>query len=219
MTAKTVALIGATGLIGSHLFKSLRDDDDFKTIRLLVRRPIEITDPKVKVIVIDFVDEAAFKAGIDNCDAVFCAVGTTNKKVKGDMAAYRKVDYDIPVNAARLCAETSCPHFLLVSSVGANSKGGNFYIKLKGEVEDKVQSIAIPSVSIFRPSMLLGKRQESRPAEAIAQGMSKLLSFLFPSKYKPIAAEDVAKAMVAASKQDKPGFRVYHFSEMKVLLG
>ncbi len=66
--------------------------------------------------------------------------------------------------------------------------------------------------------MLLGKRQESRPAEAVAQAMSKSLSFLFPSKYKPIPAENVAKAMVAASKQDKPGFHIYHFNEMKAFL-
>jgi len=217
MSQKTAALIGATGLIGSYLLKCLQDDDDFKTIRVIVRRPVAFNHPKIKVLVIDFADEAAFSAGIACCDAVFCAVGTTNKKVKGDKAAYRKVDYDIPVNAARLCSETGCPQFLLVSSVGASSKGKNFYIKLKGEVEDLVRSISIPSVFIFRPSILLGKRQESRPAEAIAQVMSKPLSFLFPSRYKPIAAEDVAKAMIAAYKQDKPGFHVYHFNEMKTL--
>ena len=218
MSEKIAALIGATGLIGSHLLKYLKDDDDFKTIRVLVRRPVAIKHPKVKVIVIDFADQAAFKAGIAGCDTVFCAVGTTNKKVKGDKEAYRKVDYDIPVNAARFCAETGCRQFLLVSSVGANSKGGNFYIKMKGEVEDKVQSIGIPSVSIFRPSMLMGKRTESRPAEAIAQAMGKSLSFLFPSKYKPIQAKDVAKAMIVACKQDKPGLLIYHYKEMKSFL-
>jgi uncharacterized protein YbjT (DUF2867 family) len=218
MPQKTAALIGATGLIGSHLLKCLQDDDDFKTIRVIVRRPFEIKNPKIKVIVIDFADEAAFKSGLAGCDAVFVAIGTTQKKVKGDKAAYRKVDYDIPVNAARFCAETGCPHFLLVSSVGANSKGGNFYIKLKGEVEDMVKSFSIPSVSIFRPSMLLGKRPESRPMETVAQAISKPLSLLFPSQYKPIAAEDVAKAMVAASKKNEPGFRIYHFREMKAVL-
>jgi uncharacterized protein YbjT (DUF2867 family) len=215
MNQKIATLIGATGLIGSHLLKCLLDDDDFKTIRLLVRRPVPHNQTKIKVLVIDFADEAAFKAGIAGCDAVFCAVGTTNKKVQGDKAAYRKVDYDIPVNAARFCAETGCPHFLLVSSVGANSKGGNFYIKLKGEVEDQVRNLSIPSVSIFRPSMLLGKRPESRPMEAIAQAISKPLSILFPSQYKPIAAKDVAKAMIAACKQDKQGFHIYHFKEMQ----
>jgi uncharacterized protein YbjT (DUF2867 family) len=218
MSKKTAALIGATGLIGSHLLKCLQDDDDFKTITVLVRRILPFSHPKIKVLVIDFYDEAAFKAGIAGCDAVFCAIGTTNKKVKGDKAAYRKVDYDIPVNAARFCMVTACPQFLLVSSVGANSKGGNFYIRLKGDVEEMVKSISIPSVSIFRPSMLLGKRPESRPMEAIAQAISKPLSFLFPSQYKPIAAEDVARAMIAACKQDKPGFHIYHFKEMKAFL-
>jgi uncharacterized protein YbjT (DUF2867 family) len=149
---------------------------------------------------------------------VFCAVGTTNAKVKGDKAAYRKVDYDIPVNAARFCADKSCPQFLLVSSVGANSKGGNFYIKLKGEVEEMVQSFAIPSVSIFRPSMLLGHRNESRPLESIAQVISRPLGALFPSKYKPIKASDVARAMVAASKKPAPGVNVLHYKEMKELI-
>jgi uncharacterized protein YbjT (DUF2867 family) len=219
MNPKTAVLLGSSGLIGSHILDILLKDEQFSTIRVLVRRPLPFSHKKLQVKVIDFNDLAAFKAGVKGADAVFCAVGTTNKKVEGDKVSYRKVDYDIPVNAARFCAETGCPQFLLVSSVGANSKGGNFYIKQKGEVEDMVKTISIPSVSIFRPSMLLGKRQESRPAEAVAQAMSKSLSFLFPSKYKPIAAEDVAKAMVAASKQDKPGFRVYHFSEMIALRG
>lgn len=219
MKDKTAALIGATGLIGSHLLRLLQADDEFSTIRVIARRQVPVSHPKIKVHVVDFADDAAFKAGIAGCDAVFVAVGTTQKKVKGDKTAYRKVDYDIPVNAAKFCAETGYKSFLLVSSVGADSKSGNFYLKLKGEVEEKVGSFSIPSVSIFRPSMLLGNRQESRPAESIAQVISKPLSFLFPSKYKPILAEDVARAMITASKADKPGVSVYHYAEMKELAG
>lgn len=218
MDQKTAALIGATGLIGGHLLKCLQDDNAFKTIRVLVRRQIVFSHAKIKVIVIDFTEESAFKAGIAGCEAVFCAIGTTQKKVKGDKAAYRKVDFDIPVNAARFCAETGCKSLLLVSSVGADSSSNNFYLKLKGEVEEKVQTLGIPSVSIFRPSMLLGKRNESRPLETIAQVISKPLSFLFPSKYKPIAALDVARAMVAASKRDDQRIRVYHYWEMMSLI-
>lgn len=218
MNEKTAAIIGATGLIGSHLLKLLQDDDHFSEISVLVRRPFPNNHPKIKVLVIDFADEAAFKAGIDGCDAVFVAVGTTQKKVKGDKEAYRKVDYGIPVNAAKFCAETGCKSFLLVSSVGADSRSSNFYLNLKGEVEDEISRQSIPSISIFRPSMLLGNRQESRPMETVAQVISKGVSFLFPSKFKPIAAANVAKAMVAASKLDNPGFRVYHFAEMILLL-
>jgi uncharacterized protein YbjT (DUF2867 family) len=218
MNQKTAAVIGATGLIGSHLLTLLKEDDDFKSVRVLVRRPVAFNHPKIKIMVIDFADEAAIKVGLAGCEAVFVAVGTTQKKVKGDKIAYRKVDYDIPVNAAKFSAETGCKSFLLVSSVGADSKSGNFYLKLKGEVEDKISSMSIPSISIFRPSMLLGNRQESRPMETIAQVISKGLSFLFPSKYKPILAEDVAKVMIAACKQDKPGIRIFHFREMMALM-
>jgi uncharacterized protein YbjT (DUF2867 family) len=216
---QTATIIGSTGLIGSHLLKLMQDDDHFSEIRLLTRRPLEVNHPKVKVFVIDFSDQAAFKSAIEGCDAVFCAVGTTNKKVQGDKTAYRKVDYDIPVNAARFCAETGGRQFLLVSSVGADSTAQNFYLKLKGEVEEKISGMSIPSISIFCPSMLLGNRQESRPLEAVAQVISKGVSFLFPGKYKPISAEIVAKAMIATCKLDKPGFRVNHFREMKERAG
>jgi uncharacterized protein YbjT (DUF2867 family) len=214
MNQKTAALLGATGLIGGHLLDLLLQDGDYQTIRVLSRRPLDIHDPKIELVVLDFSDEAAFKAAIEGCDAVFCSVGTTQNKVKGDMAAYRMVDYDIPVNAARFCAETGCPRFLLVSSVGADSKSRNFYIKLKGEVEDQVGSMAISSISIFRPSMLLGQRGEFRLGEKIAQVLMRALAFLIPSDYKPIHSRDVARAMIAAAKRGEAGVQIYYFDRM-----
>ncbi len=218
MKGKMITLIGATGLIGGHLLELLQHDDYCERIKVLVRRPVSINHPKIQEVVIDFSDEVAYKAGITGSEAVFCAVGTTNHKVKGDKEAYRKVDYDIPVNAAKFCSETGCPHFLLVSSVGANSKSNNFYLKLKGEVEDSVRVMSIPAVSVFRPSMLLGKRQEFRLGEVIAQISMVPVSFLIPPMYRPIRAFDVAKSMVAASKKDTPGFHIYHYKEMKNIL-
>jgi uncharacterized protein YbjT (DUF2867 family) len=197
----------------------LRDDPHFKAVRVLSRRPISLDDPKTELSVLDFSDLPAFKRAIAGSDAVFCAVGTTQRKVKGDKAAYRKVDYDIPVYAAQFCVETGCPHFLLVSSVGADSKGSGFYVRLKGEVEDAIRRMAIPSISIFRPSLLLGKREEFRLAEAMVQAVMPPLSFLLPSNYRPIAAHDVARAMIAASREATPGSHIYHYKEIMRLLG
>jgi uncharacterized protein YbjT (DUF2867 family) len=214
---KTATVIGATGLIGGHLLELLGNDNYFSQINVIVRRPFNTKNGAVKIFVIDFADDDAFKSAISGSDAVFCAVGTTMKKMKGDKTAYRKVDYDIPVRAAGFCASTGIPQFLLVSSVGADSKSSNFYLGLKGEVEDAVRSMHIPSVSIFRPSMLMGKRNESRPAESMAQVLSTPLSFLFPSKYKPVEAHDVAKAMIEASKRKTSGFHIYHYKEISEL--
>lgn len=214
MRNKTATLIGATGLIGSQLLDLLQADSAFSEIKILVRRPIKIDNPKVKVSIIDFSDEESFKSEISGSSVVFCAIGTTNKKTKGDENEYRKIDYNIPVTAAKLSLKTGCKQFVLVSSYGANSKSNNFYTKLKGEVEDTLSSLNIPSLSIFRPSLLLGKRQEFRFGEIIATLLMNPLSFLLPTKIKPIKAYDVAKSMLEASKADTKGTKIYHYKEI-----
>lgn len=217
-TTGTAAVIGATGLIGGHLAELLVRDAHFAKVKLITRRVPEDVPQGAEVVVIDFEDQAAFSAAIKGCDTVFCAVGTTRKKVKGDMDAYRKIDLDIPVNAARHCKESGCRHFSLVSSVGASAKSGNFYLRFKGEAEEVAASIGLPSAAVFRPSMLMGKRKEFRLAEEIAKIFASPLSFLFPAKYRPIRGVDVARAMIAAAKHEEPGFRVYHFAEMMALI-
>jgi len=217
MSAKTATLIGATGLIGGELLNLVLKDDYFQTVRILIRRPFNLVHPRLEKKLVDFSDNDSLLVALDNSDVVFCAVGTTQKKVKGDQAAYRKVDHDIPVHAGRFCKMVGCKIFVLVSSVGANSKSKNFYLKLKGEVEDEVETMGLESVHIMRPSMLLGERKESRPLEKIGQAMMKVLSFFLPSKYKPIKARDVAKAMLAASKKNEKGFFVHEYDEIKSL--
>lgn len=221
MLQKTAAVIGSTGLIGSHIVDILKGDNAYQTIRLIVRRPITLPHPKLEMKLVNFEDYESLKIAIDGCDVVFCAIGTTQKKVKGDKIAYRKVDYDIPVNAARACLETECPQFLLVSSVGADAVSKNFYLQLKGEVEEAVQKFPVPSISFFRPSMLLGHRKEFRLGERIGQPMTRLLSpLLFGKwkKYKPIEAKDVAAAMVKASKSNEAGTKTYEYTEIKKML-
>jgi uncharacterized protein YbjT (DUF2867 family) len=217
MTGKTATLIGATGLIGSHLLQMLLDDPYFETVKILIRRPLELTHPKLEKKLVDFGNSDSMLVAIDNSDVVFCAVGTTQKKVKGNKEAYRKVDYEIPVRAARFSKMTGCETFVLVSSVGANSKSGNFYLKLKGEVEDVVKATGLNSVHIMRPSMLLGERKEFRSGEKIGKGIMTAFSFLIPSKYKPVHAKKVAKAMLAAAKENKEGFFVYENDQIKKL--
>ncbi|HLV42858.1 MAG TPA: NAD(P)H-binding protein [Brumimicrobium sp.] len=220
---RTATLLGATGLIGSHILAFLKDDSTFDEVRVVVRRPMKISHPKVKVVVIDFADELQFKAAMEGSDVGFCAVGTTQKKVKGDKKLYRTIDYDIPVNAAKHAIKYGCKQFLIVSSFGADSSKKGFYLKLKGEVEDALiakmhPTVGFDSLSIFRPSLLLGNRSESRTAEDIGQFFSKVLKFLMPGNIKPIEGKKVAQAMVEAAKLNKKGVTVYHYQEMKELV-
>jgi uncharacterized protein YbjT (DUF2867 family) len=215
MSTKIATLIGATGLIGGELLKLLLNDSYFETVRTLIRRPFAMEHPKLEKKLVDFNDSDSVLVAMETSNVIFCTVGTTQKKVKGDRQAYRKVDYDIPVHSARFCKMTDCKIFVLVSSVGADSKSRNFYLKLKGEVEDEVKKMQIESVYIMRPSMLLGKRNETRPLEKIGTPLMKAFSFLLPSKCKPIKAEYVAKAMLEAAKKNEKGFFVYEYGEMK----
>lgn len=208
-------LIGATGLIGSHLLELLLADDYFDSVRILIRRPMEFTHPKLEKKLVDFSDMESFRLALEDSDVVFCSIGTTQKKVKGDKEAYRKIDYDIIVNAATLCKLNGCEAFVFVSSAGANSKSKNFYLKLKGEIEESVQHTALKVIHIMRPSVLLGNRKEFRLAEKLASWLLPVFSFLMPAKYKPIKAVDVAKKMIAVSKKNEPGCFVYHYKEIK----
>jgi uncharacterized protein YbjT (DUF2867 family) len=214
MNNRTAVVIGATGLIGSHLLELLLNDSFFTNVTAITRRTISKSHTELKIKVIDFSDRSQIGESIKGSYAVFCAVGTTTKKVKGDKNAYRKVDHDIPVTAAELCSEYRVPQFLMVSSVGAAFNSKSYYLKLKGEAEESIRKIKLPSVSIFRPSMLLGKRNEFRFGERMAQLFIKPFSFMIPSDYKPVNAEDVAKAMIAASKLNKPGFTIYQYKEI-----
>ena len=215
---QTATLIGASGLIGSHLLQLLLNDNSYTTVKILVRRPLLIQHPKLQEIIIDFDNKKAIEQAIAGSSVVFSAVGTTQKKVKGDKNAYRKVDFDIPVNAAKAAAKFGVYSFVLVSSVGANAaNNNNFYLKLKGEVEDIVKKVGIESTYIMRPSMLLGKRNEFRFGERMATPLIKKIAFLLPSKYKPIEARDVAKSMLAAAKKHEKGYFVCEHERMKRL--
>jgi len=210
-------LLGATGLIGGYILEYLKGDDVFSSVTVIVRRPIDITHPKVKIKVINFQDEKAFKSAIEAESIIFCAIGTTQKKVKGNKEKYRQVDFDIPVNAAMYGLEKNCNTYVLVSAIGANAKSSNFYTRLKGEVEDKIIEMTYSSLLIFRPSLLLGDRKEKRLGERIAQMLMPLVSFLMPSRYKPIQAQDVAKAMVEAAKKKFSGKKIFSYKEIQEL--
>lgn len=221
MQAQTAVVLGATGLIGSLLTELLLNDPAFKSVRVLVRKPYSTQHAKLDVQLVSFDDINGFKNKLGTGDCIFCCVGTTQKKVKGDKAAYRRVDYDIPVNAARLASEAGFTKYLLVSAAGANAGSMNFYARLKGDVENAVKTFPFKSIHIFQPSILFGNRQEFRLGELIGKGIMKALSFLFTGKlkkYKGINALDVARAMVAAAKKNDTGIKTYQYAEMMQLI-
>ena len=217
MNAQVAVVLGASGLIGSHLVNRLCKDDAFAKIIIITRRNFSHRSTKVINKVVDFNNRTDIINAFEKADVVFCAIGTTQKKAGGDKVVYRKVDFDIPVNVAKVAFDKGVEQYVLVSSVGASSASGNFYLNLKGQVEEAISSIGFKSVYLLRPSILLGRRKETRPGESVGKVVMSTVSKLLVgsmSKYRPISADDVAGAMVRAGKERKPGSHFLYYKEM-----
>ena len=214
MKNRQVTLFGASGLIGGILIKQLTEDSSISKIKIVSRRPIKYEHKKIVFFQISFSDQKKLEKCVTDSEVVFSTIGSTNAKVKGDKNAYRKIDFDINLSIAKSCLKMNVNQFQLVSSVGADASSKNFYLKLKGEIEAAVFDLKLPSTVILRPSLLLGKRNESRFGEKIAQILMSLFSFLFSNNYKPIKATSVAKSMLKYSKIKPLGNHLIYNKEM-----
>jgi len=203
---KTAIILGATGLTGSILLEKLINDDRYERIKLFSRKKIEGLPKKVHQFIGDILELENFKEDFI-ANEVFCCIGTTAKKTP-NKETYKRIDFGIPVTAAKLSKLNNIPTFIVVSAMGANAKSSVFYNKTKGEMEQAVLQQNILNTYILRPSIIGGDRKESRPLEKIGLVIFKIIQPLFIGKlkqYKIIEAVDIAQAMLnlANSKTSK----------------
>ncbi len=200
---------GATGLIGKEIVKQLAQNDEVEEVTVVGRRYLDYSHPKVEQHIADLGDAEAIRPYMQG-DVLFCALGTTIKRA-GSKENFRLVDHHFVVNAAKVASEEGVKHFCVVSSIGAKAESGNFYLRTKGEMENEISALPFTSVHIFRPSLLLGNREENRPGERIGEAFFKLFGFIFKGKlerYAPIHASTVADAMIKASLSGAPGVNI-----------
>jgi len=198
---KTAIILGASGLTGSILLELLLQDDQYSCVKIFSRKSIEKKDPKIKEFVGDLLQLENFANDFSG-DVCFCCIGTTAKKTP-DKEMYRKIDFGIPVAAAKLCAKNKIPTYMVISALGADAKSSIFYTRTKGEMEEAVLQENIPNTYLLEPSLIFGDRKESRIGEKIAIVLTKLFGFLLVGKlkkYKGIEAENIAKAMFYLAK-------------------
>lgn len=208
---KTALILGATGLVGKEVLKQALEDPIYSKIKIIVRSPQEIQHSKLEELVIDFrkMEQYENEFAVDH---VYCCLGTTIKKAKSK-EKFRLVDYEYPLLAARL-SKGRAEKFLIISAQGANANSPFFYNKIKGELERDLIALGLPNLIIFRPSLLLGDRQEDRPMEKIAGKMMRLINPLFSGplkKYAAIEASYVAECMISSAKG------IFLFEDLEVL--
>ncbi len=217
MQQRTALLVGATGLIGKHCLQLLLNDPVYSKVTALTRREIDMRHERLEQHVVDF-DKLSQYATIMKADDVFCALGTTRKKAGGSEAEYEKIDYHYPVEIATLAYGNGATQFLIVTSLGARSDSSVFYLRLKARTEEAVKAIPFKSVHIFRPSMLVGERDEVRWQDIFIPPLMTMLSFAMVGpwrKYRVIKGAIVAAAMVSTSKRNLPGVHIHESDQIQ----
>lgn len=215
---KTAIIAGATGLTGSHLLRYLIADPDIDEIRVIGRREPEFSNSKINLLSTDFSDRNTLIHFL-NGDMLFCCLGTTIKKA-GSEDAFRKIDLEIPVLLAQIASENKVPAFGVVSSIGARSESSNFYLRTKGEMEEKILMIPFKNTVIVRPSMLLGKRNEFRFGEEAGKLLMRTLSFLLAGpvkKYRAIESKTVALALLFLVKNNPSNKKIFESGELEFI--
>jgi uncharacterized protein YbjT (DUF2867 family) len=212
---KTAIIIGATGLTGKALLNQVLHDEYFNHVILFVRKKIDVTHNKLTQYSVDFDALDSYKNLIKG-DVVFCCMGTTIKTA-GSQEAFKKVDFNYPVEFAKIAKQNNVNVFCLQSSLGADSNSNNFYLKTKGETEDYIRQLNFGLFASFRPSMLLGNRTEFRLGESIGKIVMQALSFAFIGKlkrYKAIHVNEVSTAMIKHAKSNITGNVISENEEM-----
>lgn len=194
---KIAVVAGGSGLVGKELLYQLIKDDAFEKIILILRRHLTISDPKIEQHIIDFDNPESYVEKCKGADVLFCCLGTTMKQA-GSKEAFHKVDFQYCYNFALAGKQVGAKVFVLNSSMGADTNSKFFYNQVKGDIENKIDSLHFDKFIIARPSLLLGNRKEFRLGELIGTYLSKFINPLLIGsfkKYRAIEARQVAKTM------------------------
>lgn len=199
---KTAIILGATGLTGGVLLQKLLQDKRYGKIKLFSRSSAGVAHEKIEEHLVDLFKLEEHKESF-KAEEVYCCVGTTKKKAP-DEETYRKVDYGIPVSAAKLCKENGIPFFAVISALGADAGSSIFYNRTKGEMQRDVQKQEVKNTYIFQPSLIAGDREEERTSENVAKQVMKGLNNVLVGpleKYQSIHPEQIARAMINVASE------------------
>lgn len=197
-------LAGATGLVGGECLRQLLGSPRYGRVVVVTRRALDPAQrhDKLHEVVVEFAGLGDVKAQLRG-DHVFCALGTTLRKA-GSQQRFREVDHEYPLRLAQLTLRNGARHFSVVSALGASRSSPFFYSRVKGEMEEGLRQMGWPSLAILRPSVIAGERAEGRPLEQLGAHLLRLA----PATWRPVAARDIAAAMIATALREPPGVTV-----------
>ena len=215
---RIVLLAGASGLTGQHALEALLEAPDVSRVIAVSRRPLGREHSKLANRIVRFDAIEAQLKGV-SCDAALCCLGTTLRQA-GSQAAFRAVDLDTVLAFARTAKAANARRFVVVSSVGADPKSRNFYLRTKGELEEQLAALGFESLDLLEPALLLGWRHEMRPLELLATLCMPLLNPLLAGRYqayRALPARTLAAAMLGAVRSGRKGLQRYTWAGIQAL--
>jgi uncharacterized protein YbjT (DUF2867 family) len=217
MEKRTALVFGSTGLIGNLLVEELIRSQSYSKVKIFVRQSTGVSETLVEEVVNDLTKPESLVPFLYGDDLFIC-LGTTIRKA-GSVANMEKVDRDLPVKVAELALRNGVKRIAVVSSVGASARSGNYYLRIKGEMEDGILGLGFETTAILRPSILLGERKEKRAGEFVGKVVIKTISPFMIGKlkrYRGIHGRDVARAMISILRNEQ-GKKVYESEEIRAL--
>lgn len=209
----TANLLGATGLVGSHILELLLLDERFQTIRVFTRRPTGVTGSKLEEHVIDFEDMSSWESLVTG-DVLFSTLGTTLEQAGSKEAQY-VVDHTYQNRFARAASRNGVPRYVLCSSAGATAGSWIFYLRMKGELERDVRALDFQHISIVRPGQIIGDRREARAGEQFLVRMVRAVTAINVfKKYQPVRAREIARAMIQCAVDPENTLATYTLNEV-----
>ncbi len=201
-----VMLLGATGLVGGLALPMLLDDPLCRAVVAPTRRPLGLSHPKLHAPVLQF-DALPDAPDWAQVDAVICALGSTMAQA-GSREAFHRIDHDYPLAFARLARTQGARAFVLNSAAGANAGSAIFYNRVKGELERDLRALGFASLTLVRPGLIGGQRQQVRCGEHFALQVLGVLGPVLPRAWRINPARRIARALVDAALAPPPGEHV-----------
>lgn len=198
-------IAGATGLVGRHVLAFALEDARVARVVAPTRRALP-AHAKLDNPIVDYAalpDDAPWW----RVDAVACALGTTIRAA-GSQAAFRAVDHGFVLAVATPALAHGARSFALTSAMGADPASPLFYSRTKGETERDLAALGYPSLTLVRPALIGGEREQSRPAERAGLLLAAALAPLLPRRWRISPAPNIARALLDAALAARPGVHV-----------
>jgi len=199
-------VLGATGLVGGAVVQMALEDTRVSGIVAPTRRALSLQHPRLVSPTVAF-ESLDTNAHWWNVDAVISALGTTTAATpsKDD---YERIETSYPLAVARLTRDCGATAFAYVSSIGASPSSRSFYLRVKGQTEGRLREVGFPSLTLVRPSGIIGQRQPRRRGEEIALGAYQIVRPILPKRWRVVTGAQVAKILLEAVLAAKEGIHI-----------